>query len=120
MTDRSRPRLAQEAQSARLTAGIAAHGILPEMNDDRIIRQRIVGHSVSEIAKARRKTVSEANEAIDRWADSRITDSMSCRRSFARARSRATYGVAPWSRRSSSVAAGCRIVYAADGGLADR
>jgi hypothetical protein len=44
------------------------------MNDDRIIRQRIAGHSVSEIAKARRKTVSEVNEAIDRWADSSITD----------------------------------------------
>jgi predicted Ser/Thr protein kinase len=74
MTDRSRPRLAQEAQSARLTAGIAAHGILPEMNDDRIIRQHIAGHSVSDIAKARRKVMSEVNEAIDRWADSTITD----------------------------------------------
>jgi hypothetical protein len=29
---------------------------------------------VHAIAKTRRKTVSEVNEAIDRWADSTITD----------------------------------------------
>jgi hypothetical protein len=44
------------------------------MNDDRMIRQRIAGHGVSEIAKAWRMTVSEVNEATDHWADSTITD----------------------------------------------
>lgn len=43
-------------------------------DDDKIIRQRIAGHSVRDIAKARRKSMSGINEAIDRWADSTITD----------------------------------------------
>ena len=43
-------------------------------DDDRIIRPRIAGRSVSEIAKARRTNVVAINEAIHRWADSTITD----------------------------------------------
>jgi hypothetical protein len=42
--------------------------------DDGIIRRRIADHHVRESAKVRRKTVCEVNEAIDRWADSTITD----------------------------------------------
>jgi hypothetical protein len=37
-------------------------------------RRRPHHGSVHAIAKTRRKTVSEANEAIERWADSTITD----------------------------------------------
>lgn len=44
------------------------------MDDDRIIRPRIAGHSVREIAKARRCSVSAINEAIDRWPVSVIDD----------------------------------------------
>lgn len=40
-------------------------------DDDKIIRQRIAGHCVRDIAKTRGKSVS-ANEAIDRWAASAI------------------------------------------------
>jgi hypothetical protein len=43
-------------------------------DDDRIIRHRIAGHSGPKIAKTRRTTVCEVNGAIDRWADSTITD----------------------------------------------
>lgn len=44
------------------------------IDDDGIIRQRIAAHSAREIAKVRRNTASEVNEAIDHWADSTITD----------------------------------------------
>jgi hypothetical protein len=45
------------------------------MNDgDRIVRRRIAGRSGRAIAKARRTTVSEINEAIDRCAASVIND----------------------------------------------
>jgi hypothetical protein len=43
-------------------------------DDDKIVRARISGRSVSTIAKTRRMTVAEVNEAIDCWADSTITD----------------------------------------------
>jgi hypothetical protein len=42
--------------------------------DDDIIRQRISGRSVREIAKARRCSVAQINEAIDRWTATSIDD----------------------------------------------
>jgi hypothetical protein len=44
------------------------------MNDDTIIRQRIAGRAVRDIAKSQRVDVRAVNEAIDRFADSVITD----------------------------------------------
>jgi hypothetical protein len=44
------------------------------MDDDTIIRQRIAGRSVRAIAKAQHCSVAQVNEAIDRWAESAITD----------------------------------------------
>jgi hypothetical protein len=44
------------------------------MNDDAIIKQRIAGKSVRAIAKTQRCSVGQVNEAIDRWAASKIDD----------------------------------------------
>jgi hypothetical protein len=44
------------------------------MNDDEIIQQRIAGRSVRAIAKAQHCSVAQVDEAIDRWAESAITD----------------------------------------------
>lgn len=43
------------------------------MTDDAIIRQRIAGKSVREIAKAQRTSVDAVNQAIDRWSSVALT-----------------------------------------------
>jgi hypothetical protein len=43
------------------------------VNDDDIIRQCIAGKSVRAIAKARRHSVAQVNEVIDRWSRVALT-----------------------------------------------
>jgi hypothetical protein len=47
--------------------------MLPPMNDDSTIRQRIAGKSVRAIAKPQRRSVTEVNAVIDRWASVALT-----------------------------------------------
>jgi len=46
--------------------------MLPKMNDDVIIQQRISGRSMRAIAKAQATTVAEVNKALDRFTETTI------------------------------------------------